>query len=88
MPKILDRLVGQLKAKGKDDAAAHAIAVSVLQKSGNLKSGSTNPTAKGVKRGDMTPAERAKDRAAKYSGGKPSDYTYKPRSNSTVKRKK
>ena len=86
--KILDRLVRQLIAKGKSDQAAHAIATAVLQKSGNLKKGTTTPTAKGVKRGNMTPAQRAKDRAVKASGGKPSDYAYNSKTNTTKKRKK
>ena len=64
MPKILDRLVQQIQDKGKPKSVAYAIAVSQLQKSGNLKKGSTQATAKGLKRGDMTPAERAKDRAS------------------------
>ena len=85
MPKILDRLVRQLKAKGMDDSAAYAIATKQLQKSGNLKKGSTEPTAKGTKRGNMTPAERAKDREATYSKGKhkPSDYKYNPKKNTS-----
>lgn len=93
MPKILDRLVSQLKAKGHNDRAAHAIAVSSLQKSGNLdKHGEA--TAKGRKRGEMTPAQRAKDRAIKYSSktGKrhrASDYSYSPKTNrATLKRNK
>lgn len=86
-PSILKRLVGQLKAKGKSTQAANAIAVSALQKSGNLKKGSTTPTAKGVRRGKMTAAARAKDRAAKSSGGKPSNYKYNSRTNVATKRK-
>lgn len=86
MPKILDRLVRQLKAKGKSDKAAHAIAVSALQRSGNLKKGSTQPTTKGVKRGNMTPSERAKDRAAKYSGGNSSQYKYNKKTNVATKK--
>ena len=35
----------------------------------------------------MTPAERAKDRAAKARGGKPSDYKYNKHNNSAVKGK-
>jgi hypothetical protein len=65
MPKILERLVSQLQAKGKPRDAAYPIAVSALQKSGNLKPGSSKPTAKGVVRGNMTPEARAKDRAKK-----------------------
>lgn len=81
LPKILERLVSQLKAKGKSDQAAHAIAVSALQKSGNLKPGTQKATAKGARRGAMTPGARAKDRAAKRSGKKKSDYKYNAKTN-------
>lgn len=81
MPKILERLVSQLKAKGKSDSSAYAIATSVLQKSGNLKKGSTKPTAKGKKRGAMTPSQRAKDRASKRSKHKTSEYKYSSKTN-------
>lgn len=65
MAKILDRLVYQLKKNGMSKDKAYAVAVSRLQKAGNLKRGSTEPTSKGKKRGEMTPAQRAKDRARK-----------------------
>lgn len=81
MPKILDRLVGQLQAKGKSKSAAYAIATSALQKSGNLKKGSTEPTAKGIERGNMTPAQRAKDRASKASGKSVSSFKYDKNTN-------
>ena len=48
-----------------------------------IKSGEA--TAKGKKRGAMTPAARAKSRAVKKSGGKPSDYTYNRKTNTTKK---
>lgn len=86
MPKILDRLVTQLMEKGMSRSKAYAVAVSSLQKSGNLKKGSTEPTKKGIVRGNMTPEERAKDRAVKESGGRPSDYIYDPRTNRTRKK--
>jgi len=89
MPKILDRLVKQLKAKGKSKDAAYAIATSALQKSGNLKKGSTEPTAKGIRRGNMTAAERAKDRASKKSGKPTTSYKYNQLNNTArLKRKK
>ena len=37
MPKILDRLVSQLKAKGMSEKAAYAVATKQLQKSGNIR---------------------------------------------------
>lgn len=87
MPAIKDRLVSQLKAKGYDKSAAYAIAQSSLYKSGNVdKHG--NATAKGARRGAMTPAQRSNDRAAKYNGGKPSDYRYKASNNTSLKIKK
>ena len=65
MPKILERLVNQLKAKGKDKSSAYAIATSALQKSGNLKKGTQQATSKGIKRGKMTPEQRKKSRDKK-----------------------
>lgn len=47
MPAILERLVKQLQAKGKSKSAAFAIAISTLQKAGDLKKGSSKATAKG-----------------------------------------
>jgi len=88
VPKILERLVKQLKAKGKSTKQAYAIATASLQKSGNLKKGTNKPTSKGVKRGNMTPAQRAKDRAAKKSGDKSSDYKYNKKTNVATKKKK
>lgn len=87
MPKILERLVSQLKAKGKPVSAAYAIATSALQKSGNLQKNSTKATAKGERRGNMTPATRAKDRAAKKSGHKSSNYKYNKKTNLATLRK-
>ena len=83
MPKILERLVSQLKAKGKSTSSAYAIAQSVLQKRGILKKGSEQLTTKGKKRNAMSPSARAKDRASKYSKGKhkPSEYSYNKKTN-------
>jgi hypothetical protein len=65
MPAILDRLVSQLKAKGKSTSSAFAIATKALQKSGNLKKGTQQATPKGTRRGAMTPEQRKKSREAK-----------------------
>jgi hypothetical protein len=81
LPKILERLVSQLRAKGKSKETAYAIATSALQKSGNLKPGTTKATAKGARRGNMTPGERAKDRASKKSGKSKSAYKYNKQTN-------
>ena len=89
MPKILDRLVKQLKDKGMSESAAYAVATKQLQKSGNLKKGTQEATSKGLKRGDMTPSERSKDRESKYSSGKhkPSDYNYNSKTNTSKLKK-
>lgn len=86
MPKIVERLVKQLIANGMNKDQAYAVAVKKMREAGNIdKSG--RETVKGKKRGNMTPAERAKDRAAKKRGGKPSDYTYNKANNTAVKGK-
>ena len=91
MPKILDRLVSQLQAKGMDIGEANAVSRKQLHKHGLLYPNSDVLTVKGEQRNDMSPADRAKDRASKYSGGihSPSDYEYNARTNmATVKKKK
>jgi len=88
MPKILERLVSQLQAKGKSKSAAYAIATKALQRSGNLKPGTQEATAKGKRRGAMTPAARAKDRAAKRGKHKTSEYNYNPKTNLATLKKK
>ena len=63
MPKILDRVVRQLAAKGVADP--YAVGVSAMQKAGNLKQGSLEATKQGIRRGNMTPEARAKARRAR-----------------------
>jgi hypothetical protein len=87
MPAILDRLVKQLQDKGHSKSSAYAIATKQLQKSGNLKKGTQEATAKGKRRGSMSPGERAKSRQSKARGGKASDYKYNSKTNSATKRR-
>jgi len=61
MPKILDRAVSKIKARGGVDNP-YAVAVSAMQKAGNLKKGTLSATKQGVRRGNMTEAQRAKTR--------------------------
>ena len=89
MPKIMERLVNQLKAEGKPEGSAYAIATKQLQKSGVLKKGTQELTPKGAQRQAMGAAGRAKDRASKASGRATSEYGYNPRTNrATLKRNK
>lgn len=88
MPKILERAVSQLQAKGKDKSSAFAIATSSLQKSGVLKPGTQELTAKGAQRQAMGAEGRAKDRAARYSGKHAvGEYDYSPRTNRAILRR-
>lgn len=80
-PKILKRLVSQLKAKGMSASKAYPVAVNQLQKAGVLKDGSTDLTSKGAVRNKMSAKERAIDRAAKYSGRKRKEFVYSSKTN-------
>jgi hypothetical protein len=62
MPKILDRAVSRIKARGVKESSAYPIAVASLQKAGDLKKGSLAATAKGTKRGAMSAKQRAATR--------------------------
>jgi hypothetical protein len=88
VPAILERLVSQLRAKGKSKSSAFAIATAALQRSGNLKKGTQTATAKGKRRGAMTPGQRAKDRASKTSGHSKSKYKYSSKTNRATLRSK
>lgn len=56
-PKILDEAVKAIR-KSSPSVNPYAVATSTLQKAGELKPGSNKPTAKGVKRGKMSKAQR------------------------------
>ena len=75
------QLVKRLAAQVGDEG----MAMGLLKKRGDVDAKGAL-TAKGEKRNNMTAAQRAKDRAAKTSGGKPSDYSYNLKTN-TAKRK-
>jgi hypothetical protein len=62
MPKILDRAVSRIKARGVKESSAYPIAVASLQKAGDLKKGTLAATAKGTKRGAMSAKQRAATR--------------------------
>lgn len=58
MPAILDAAVKQIKAKGHDTSSAFAIGTAALQKAGELKEGTNQPTKLGLKRGKMSRKQR------------------------------
>lgn len=81
MPKIYKRMVSQMRARGMSVKQAHATATSVGQKFGLFKKGTRELTTKGKRRNAMTASQRAKSRAAKYSGNSPKSYSYSSRTN-------
>lgn len=84
--KLQQRLTRQLASKGVKGAATMADAL--LKKRGQLGA-SGNLTAKGKARQALGNDGRAKDRAAKASGHKASEYKYNSRTNqATLKKKK
>jgi hypothetical protein len=72
--KLLERLTAQVGGK--------KLAVEILQKRGHLKADGKTYTKDGMKRNMMTAEERAKDRAAKYTGRTSSSFKYNPITNS------
>ena len=63
MPGLLDRAVEGVKASGgKGKTNPWAVATAALQRSGALKKGTAQLTAKGKRRQAMTPAQREKTR--------------------------
>lgn len=76
--ELVDRLSAQVGSK--------PLAENILRKRGQLDH-KGKLTKEGKERDAMTAAERAKDRAAKGSGRKPSDFSYSARTNTAkVKR--
>jgi hypothetical protein len=62
MPKILDKAVQKITAKGAPEKSAYPIAVAALQKAGDIKKGHLTATKKGAARGAMSAKERAETR--------------------------
>lgn len=62
MPEILDKAVKKIAARGIAKDRAYPIAVSALQRAGDLKKGKLEATKKGAARGAMTAKQRAETR--------------------------
>lgn len=73
--QLLERLTTQVGDRKK--------AISILQSRGHLKADGKTYTAEGMKRNMMTAEERAKDRAARYTGRSKKDFSYNPKTNRT-----
>lgn len=85
MSSIVKRLTNQLGSKGIKNAKA--VAIGRLTQFGILKDGKL--TEKGKERQKLGASGRAKDRAAKASGGKhsPEDYKYNKKTNQATLKK-
>ena len=77
------RLANQLASRGVSNS--QNVADNLLEKRGHMKNGKL--TKEGKVRQQLGAAGRAKDRAAKYSGGKSSDFKYNPNTNRATKKK-
>jgi len=85
MANLKDRLKRQLASRGIKGAEGMAIAL--MTKRGQIKDGKL--TDEGKKRQALGDSGRAKDRAAKKSGKKASEFNYNKKTNrATLKRKK
>ena len=83
MEKLKTRLTNQLRSRGVKNSSE--VANRLLENRGQMKNGKL--TEKGKEREALGRAGRAKDRSAKYNGGKPADYSYNSNTNRATKRK-
>ena len=79
MGKLLNRLTSQLRSQG--NKTPRQTAIMLLRKRGHMEQDSLKLTKEGKKRENMSAAERAIDRASKYSGRDPEDYVYSSKTN-------
>ena len=86
---IHERLRSQLILQGHSGEQATGLAAKILQNRGHLYPGTMKATPEGVKRGNMTPEQRAIDRIVTRSNGKHSeeDYEYDYETNRAVLKK-
>lgn len=86
-PAILTRLTQQIKENSPGVKDPEAAAIAALRKQGSMEKDSMALTKYGKTRNEMTPGERAIDRAVKRSGHSASDYVYNPKTNAALLRK-
>ena len=72
---------GQLINRLAAQVGSRELAISILQKRGDLKSDGKTLTRKGSARNSMTAEERAKDRASKATGKPASSFKYNASTN-------
>jgi hypothetical protein len=86
--KIHNRLKRQLLHKGNSIDEVEDMATGILRKHGILKDDKMELTNYGITRNNMSPSDRAIDRAVKISGRNPDEYNYNSHTNrATLKEK-
>lgn len=87
-PTILKRLTQQIKENSPGVKDPEAAAIAALRKQGSMEKDSMELTKYGTTRNEMSPGERAIDRAVKRSGRKAGEYTYDAKTNAATLKKK
>lgn len=78
---------GQLINRLANQVGSREMAIGLLIERGHLKKDGKTFTEEGMKRNMMTAAERAKDRASKYTGKPIETFDYNAKTNSVKKTK-
>lgn len=78
--QLINRLTAQVGSRTK--------AIGILINRGDLEPDGKTFTEKGIKRNNMTSAERAMDRRSNRTGLPPNEFEYNSKTNAAIKRKK
>lgn len=87
-PTILKRLTQQIKENSPGVKDPEAAAIAALRRYGSMEKDSIKLTEGGKIRNEMSPGDRAIDRAVKRSGRKASEYNYDAKTNAATLKKK
>jgi hypothetical protein len=83
-PTILKRLTQQIKDNSPGVKDPEAAAIAALRRYGSMEKDSIKLTEGGKIRNEMSPGDRAKDRASKRSGHPTSAYNYDAKTNAAT----
>jgi hypothetical protein len=84
MPTILKRLTQQIKENSPGVKDPEAAAIAALRRYGSMEKDSIKLTEGGKIRNEMSPGDRAKDRASKRSGHPTTAYNYDAKTNAAT----
>jgi hypothetical protein len=83
-PTILKRLTQQIKDNSPGVKDPEAAAIAALRRYGSMEKDSIKLTEGGKIRNEMSPGDRAKDRASKRSGHPTTAYNYDAKTNAAT----